>query len=91
VKLSSHDVLLVRNGRVREGEGSQELSGSWAPVILAMKGGRDQEDRGSKPAWADSWRGPNSKISITKQREALSSNPSAAKKKKLSGISCSTE
>jgi hypothetical protein len=30
--------------------------------------GRDQEDHGSKPAWANSSQGPISKISIIKKR-----------------------
>jgi hypothetical protein len=52
-------------------------------------GGRDQEDRGSKPARANSARDPTLKKHITERGlvewlkvEVLSSNPSAAKKKK---------
>jgi hypothetical protein len=52
--------------------------------------GRDQEDHGSKPALANSSRDPISKKPITKKGlvkrlkvEALSSNPSTAKKKKI--------
>jgi hypothetical protein len=46
----------------------------------SYSGGRDQEDWGLKPAWANS-----SQDSISKKQlkvEALSSNPSIAKKKK---------
>jgi hypothetical protein len=43
----------------------------WAPVAYACNpsysGGRDQEDCGSKPAWANSSQDPTSKIPITKR------------------------
>jgi hypothetical protein len=44
---------------------------SQAPVAHTCNpsylGGRDQEDQGSKPAWANSLRDPISKILVTKQ------------------------
>jgi hypothetical protein len=67
---------------------------SWAPVAHACKpnysGGRDQEDFGSKPAWAKSLQDTTSKIPITKKGlvewlkvKVLSSSPSTTKKKKV--------
>jgi hypothetical protein len=53
----------------------------------SYSGGRDQEDRGSKPAWANSSPDPISKnpsqkkAGVTAQGVALSSNPSTKKKK----------
>jgi hypothetical protein len=50
--------------------------------------GRDQEDHGSKPAWANSSQDPMLKNTVTNKgwwcgsRKALSSNPSTAKRKK---------
>jgi hypothetical protein len=65
---------------------------SRAPVAHTYNpsnsGGRDQEDRRSKPALANSSRDTISKIPITKRAgewlkvKALSSSPSTAKKKK---------
>jgi hypothetical protein len=55
----------------------------------SYSGGRDQKDRGSKPAWANGLQDPISKKTITKKGlmewlkvQALSSNPSTTKKKK---------
>jgi hypothetical protein len=55
----------------------------------SYSGGRDQEDRGLKPAWASSSRDPILKNNITKigleewlKVKTLSSNPSTTKKKK---------
>jgi hypothetical protein len=64
---------------------------SWAPVAHACNpsysGGRDQENRDSKPAWANSSpdlisKIPNTKIGLVEwlKIKALSSNPSATKK-----------
>jgi hypothetical protein len=55
---------------------------------LSHSGGRDQEDRGSKPAQASSSRDPILKIPITKKgwRSGLSSSPSTAKKKKKKSL-----
>jgi hypothetical protein len=56
---------------------------------LSYLGGRDWEDRNSKPAWANSSQHPSSKKTLHEKGlvewlkvEALSSNPSATKKKK---------
>jgi hypothetical protein len=45
-------------------------AGRWwlTPAILANSGGRDQEDHGLKPAWANSSREPTLKKPITKIR-----------------------
>jgi hypothetical protein len=66
--------------------------GSWAPMAHACNpsysGGRDQEDCGLKPAWANSLWDPISKNPSQKglakwlKVKALSSNPSTEKKKK---------
>jgi hypothetical protein len=55
----------------------------------SYSGGRDQEDHGSKPAWANNWQDPISKKPFTKiglvdwlKAKALSSSSSTAKKKK---------
>jgi hypothetical protein len=49
----------------------QDKNPGWAPVAHAYNPsysrGRDQEDRGSKPAWANSSRDPISKITNTKK------------------------
>jgi hypothetical protein len=48
-----------------------KATGSWVLVAHACNpsylGGRDQEDRGLKPAWANSLRNPILKIPNTKQ------------------------
>jgi hypothetical protein len=56
----------------------------------SYSGGRDQEDHGSKPIWANSSRDPTSKKPFTKiglvewlKVRALSSSPNTAKKKFL--------
>jgi hypothetical protein len=57
----------------------------------SYSGGRDQEDQGLRPAWANSFQDTISKNTqhkkglaecLLRKHEALSSNPSAAKKKK---------
>jgi hypothetical protein len=40
---------------------------SWAPVAPSYSRGRDHEDRGSKPAWANSSRDPILKKPFTKK------------------------
>jgi hypothetical protein len=65
---------------------------NWAPVAHtcnpSYSGGRDQEDRGLKPAQANSLRDPILKKPIKKglvkwlMVKALGSNPSTAKRKK---------
>jgi hypothetical protein len=68
------------------------MTSSWAPVAHACNpsysGGRDQENRSSKPAWANSLQDPILKEPITNialvewlQGEGLSSIPSTEKKK----------
>jgi hypothetical protein len=63
----------------------------WPTCNPSNSGSRDQEDRDSKPAQANSFRDPISKTPITKKglvewfkEKALSSSPSTAKKKKKS-------
>jgi hypothetical protein len=66
---------------------TKEMKESWVPVTYSYNpsysGGRDQEDRSSKPAQATSSPDPILKKPITKKggRVALSSNPSTAKTK----------
>jgi hypothetical protein len=64
------------------------------PVILAYSGDRDQEDRSSKPAWANSsgdlvFKIPTTKIGLEKwlKVKARSSSPRTSKKKKNVPIS----
>jgi hypothetical protein len=71
---------------------------SWAPVAHtcnpSYSGGRDQEDRGSKPAQANSSGDPISKKIFHKKKglvqwlkvKALSSSPSSAKKRRVEDI-----
>jgi hypothetical protein len=71
----------------------------WAPVAHACNpsypGGRDQEDRGLKPVWANNLRDSILKKPITKIRllewlkvKALSSNPSTENKAKQKSHGC---
>jgi hypothetical protein len=58
-------VLLMLRGCIYIKYKNKRKSSCWAPVAQAYNpsysGGRDQEDRGSKPAWANSLQDPISK------------------------------
>jgi hypothetical protein len=57
-------IIKILIGKLKKSGGARH---QWLmPVILA--GGRDQEDRGSKPAWENSLCNPISKKPITKRR-----------------------
>jgi hypothetical protein len=84
----------LQRAHVRVQQADQEKSwSSWAPVAHAYNpsysGGKDQEDLGSKLAWANSSTSPYLQKPYTKiglvewpKVKALSSTPTTAKKKK---------
>jgi hypothetical protein len=56
----------------------------------SYSGGRDQEDQGSKPAWANSWRDPMSKNPSQKRAGGVPQgvDPVTSKKKKKRQMWC---